>query len=80
MTVLAVFLAVAGFVGWTTIEQKVHNKTEEFLADGFDKGGRLERIVVDMIERTTEEIMFKGVQRVPEDDVRDNDESKEGEL
>jgi hypothetical protein len=69
MTVLAIFLAVAGFVGWTTIEQKVHGKTEEFLASGFEKGGRLDRVVVEMIERKTEEIMFNGVQTVREDDV-----------
>jgi hypothetical protein len=69
MTVLAIFLAVAGFLGWNTIEQKVHDKTEDFLAKGFDKGGRLDRVVVDMIERKTEEIMFRGVQPVGEDDL-----------
>lgn len=80
ITVLAVFLAVAGFVGWTTIEQKVHGKTEDFLAKGFEKGGRLDRIVVDMIERKTEQIMFQGVQPVGEDDLNggDEDKSKDG--
>lgn len=68
MTVLAIFLAVAGFVGWTTIEQKVHSKTEDFLAKGFEKGGRLDRIVVEMIERKTEQIMFRGVQPVEEEE------------
>ncbi|KRB79871.1 hypothetical protein ASE00_19435 [Sphingomonas sp. Root710] len=41
MTVLAIFLAVFGFVGWTTIEQKVHSKTEDFLTTGFEGDGRL---------------------------------------
>ncbi|MCB4859524.1 SLC19 family protein [Sphingobium sp. PNB] len=76
MTVLAIFLAVVGFLGWTTIEQKVHGKTEDFLAKGFEKGGRLDRVVVDMIERKTEEIMFRGVQPVGEDDLNGSEEDK----
>ena len=68
MTVLAIFLAVAGFIGWSTIEQKVHDKTEDFLVTGFAKGGRLDRVVVDVIERETQRIMFEGVQSVGEDD------------
>lgn len=76
MTVLAIFLAVVGFLGWTTIEQKVHGKTEDFLAKGFEKGGRLDRVVVDMIERKTEEIMFHGVQPVGEDDLNGGEEDK----
>lgn len=79
MTVLAVFLAVAGFVGWTTIEQKVHGKTEDFLAKGFEKGGRLDRIVVEMIERKTEEIMFRGVQPVGDDDLNGGNGEKDNE-
>ena len=77
VTVLAVILAVAGFVGWTTIEQKVHGKTEDFLAKGFDKGGRLDRVVVEMIERKTEEIMFRGVQPVGEDDLKSSEDNKD---
>lgn len=73
MTVLAIFLAVAGFLGWSTIEQKVHGKTEDFLTEGFKKGGRLDRVVVDMIERKTEEIMFQGVDPVGEDDLKANE-------
>ena len=68
MTVLAIFLAVAGFVGWTTIEQKVHAKTEDFLADGFARGGRLDRMVYERVTSAirdkTEELMFEGVERV----------------
>lgn len=78
MTLVAIFLAVAGFVGWTTIEQKVHGKTEDFLAKGFEKGGRLDRVVVEMIERKTEEIMFQGVDPVGEDDTGAN-EAEDGE-
>lgn len=76
MTVLAIFLAVVGFVGWTTIEQKVHDKTEDFLVKGFEKGGRLDRVVEDNIERKTEEIMFRGVQPVGEDDLNGNEKDK----
>lgn len=61
MTVLAIFLAVAGFVGWTTIEQKVHAKTQDFLANGFTKGGPLDQMVTKTIERKTAEIMYQGV-------------------
>ena len=71
ITVLAVFLAVAGFVGWTTIEQKVHAKTEDFLAKGFAKGGRLDGMVYERvtaaIRSKTEELMFEGVERVDVD-------------
>lgn len=76
MTVLAIFLAVVGFLGWTTIEQKVHGKTEDFLAKGFEKGERLDRVVVEMIERKTEEIMFRGVEPVGEDDLNGSEEDK----
>lgn len=76
MTVLAIFLAVLGFLGWTTIEQKVHGKTEEFLTDGFEKGGRLERMVLDVIETNSLEIMFRGVQPVGEDDVSSSEGDK----
>lgn len=76
MTVLAIFLAVVGFLGWTTIEQKVHGKTEDFLASGFEKGGRLDRVVVEMIEHKTEEIMFRGIQPVGDDDLNGNEEDK----
>lgn len=77
MTVLAIFLAVVGFLGWTTIEQKVHGKTEDFLAKGFEKGGRLDRVVVEMIERKTEEIMFHGVQPVGEEELNGDKEDQD---
>lgn len=63
MTVLAIFLAVAGFVGWTTIEQKVHSKTEEYLARGLEEGGRLESMVVGVIERKTENYLARGLEK-----------------
>ena len=80
MTVLAIFLAVLGFLGWTTIEQKVHDKTADFLVEGFKKGGRLDRVVVDMIERKTEEFMFQGVEQVGDDDTgRKDDKATDGD-
>ena len=75
LAVLAIFLAVAGFVGWTTIEQKVHGKTEDFLAQGFEKGGRLERIVLDVLETNSMEMMFRGVQPVSDDDLNGSEEN-----
>lgn len=71
MTLLAIFLAVAGFVGWNTIEQKVHSKTEDFLAKGFEKGGRLDGMVYERVTATirskTEELMFEGIEKVDSD-------------
>ena len=76
ITVLAVFLAVAGFVGWTTIEQKVHGKTEDFLAKGLEKGGRLHHMIVEMIERKTDETMYRGVEPVGEDEPLSQEQDK----
>ena len=68
ITVLAVFLAIAGVIGWNSIEQKVHTKTEDFLSKGFEKGGQLDRMVYqrvrDVVERKSEEYMFDGVQEI----------------
>lgn len=61
ITVLAVFLAVAGFVGWTTIEQKVHLKAEDYLASGFKDDGRLMEMLNERLtsaaEGKTDEIL-----------------------
>ncbi len=61
MTVLAIFLAVVGFLGWTTIEQKVHTKTEDFLSSGFRDDGRLMEMMNDRLsqaaDKKTEEIL-----------------------
>lgn len=50
MTVLAIFLAIAGFLGWTTIEQKVRSKAEDYLAEGFSQDGHLLRMLGLRIE------------------------------
>lgn len=82
MTVLAIFLAVFGFIGWNSIEQKVHSKTEDFLGKGFESGGRLDRMVqkrvIQVIENKTEEIMFSGIQEVDEADLRDGENGAAG--
>ena len=79
ITVLAVFLAVVGFVGWTSIEQKTHLKTEEYLKDGFKDGGALDemllRRVTEALRAKTEEIMFEGVS--PIENEYDVDEGRE---
>lgn len=72
MTVLAIFLAVFGFIGWNSIEQKVHAKTEDFLASGFEKGNRLDNMVAskvaEAIEIKTVEMMFNGIESLEEAD------------
>jgi hypothetical protein len=74
ITVLAVFLAIAGVIGWNSIEQRVHTKTEDFLSRGFEKGGHLDRMVYrrvkDVVESKTEEYMFDGVQEINSEDTR----------
>ncbi|QKR99204.1 hypothetical protein F9288_05715 [Sphingomonas sp. CL5.1] len=68
MTVLAIFLAVLGFVGWTTIEQKVHNLTDDFLKRGFEKGGPLHQILTEMNNR-----MYSGIQGIDETTLNGDD-------
>ena len=67
VTVLAIFLAVAGVVGWSTIEQKVHGKTHEIMINGLEKGGKLERMIAEMVERKSAEIIYNGVEQVDEE-------------
>jgi hypothetical protein len=73
ITVLAVVLAIAGVMGWNSIEQKVQTKTEDFLSKGFEKGGHLDRMVYrrvkDVIEQKSEEFMFDGVQEIEEEEL-----------
>ncbi|WP_336545096.1 hypothetical protein [Sphingomonas kyungheensis] len=72
ITVLAVFLAVVGFVGWTSIEQKAHLKTEEYLQDGFREGGALDEMlnmrVTEALKAKTQEMMFEGVSPIGSED------------
>ena len=72
MTVLAIFLAVIGFLGWTSIEQKAHSKADQFLEDGFKDGGRLHKMLFERVEEAlrlkTEEIMFEGIAPIEKDD------------
>lgn len=83
MTVLAIFLGVFGFIGWNAIEQKVHTKTEDFLEQGFKRGGRLDRIVnrrvKDAVERVSADTMFDGVQEVDADSTVEDDDADGGE-
>lgn len=72
ITVLAVFLAVVGFVGWTSIEQKAHSKTEEYLKYGFRDGGALDKMlnarVTEALKAKTQEMMFEGVSPIDNED------------
>lgn len=79
MTVLAIFLGVFGFIGWTSIEQKAHSKTEQFLSSGFADGGRLHRMLFERVEealrRKTEEIMYEGINPIADEPNKDDEEA-----
>ena len=78
MTVLAIFLGVFGFIGWNSIEQKAHRKTEQFLNSGFKDGGRLNTMLFERVEdalrQKTKDIMFEGVEPIDDTDA-DEDEA-----
>ena len=63
MTVLAIFLAVLGAVGWTTIEQRVHEKAEKYLKE---LDPVIRKSVAEAIRQKTNEIMYEGVAPVEE--------------
>lgn len=65
MTVLAIFLAVLGFIGWTSIEQRVHSKTEAYLSQLNDK---IMKQAENAIREKTNAIMYEGVSAVEEDE------------
>lgn len=80
MTVLAIFLGVFGFIGWSSIEQKAHTKTEQFLNSGFQDGGRLHEMLFERVEEAlrlkTEEIMFEGIASIEDDDENKDEGAK----
>jgi hypothetical protein len=60
MTVLAIFLAVFGVIGWNAISSGVHRRTEDFLNEGFKEGN----VLYEMIRARTNEIMYEGISTV----------------
>jgi len=73
MTVLAIFLAVLGFIGWTSIEQRVHSKTEDYLAKLNDS---IMEKAEEAIREKTNAIMYEGVGAVEEE--QEEDDPKDG--
>jgi membrane protein implicated in regulation of membrane protease activity len=69
ITLLAVFLAVLGVIGWTSIEQRVHQKTEAYLAK-LDEG--IQRRAEEAIREKTNAMMYEGVQPIDLDADRDD--------
>jgi hypothetical protein len=73
MTVLAIFLGVFGFIGWNAIQGRVHQRTEEFLNEGFKEG----RPLYQMLETRATEIIYEGIIPVVGDDDEENKEEGE---
>lgn len=68
MTLLAIFLAVLGVMGWNSIEQRVHQKTEAYLAK---LETEIQRRAEDTIREKTSAIMYEGVEPVAAAEGRD---------
>jgi hypothetical protein len=71
ITVLAVFLAVFGFIGWNAIQNRVHQRTEEFLNEGFKEG----RPLYQMLETRATEIIYEGIMPVVSEEEDENKEA-----
>lgn len=69
MTLLAFFLAVLAFVGWTSLAERVRSTTEAFLDEGIKEGGQIYQI----LKRTSESVTYEGVSEFQ----RDADDTKE---
>jgi len=63
MTLLGFFIAILAFIGWNGISGKVASDVSKFLADGFEDGAPLHRMLVDQTNRA----MYSGVQVVDDD-------------
>jgi hypothetical protein len=70
ITVLAVFLAVFGFIGWNAIENRVHEKTKNFLDEEFKEGKSL----YNMLETRATEIIYQGIAPITPGDAYDQDD------
>jgi hypothetical protein len=74
ITVLAVFLAVFGFIGWNAIENRVHEKTKNFLDEEFEEGKSL----YNMLESRATEIIYQGILPIAPGDSEDQDTDDAG--
>lgn len=57
LTLVTIFLAVLGVMGWNAIANGVKTRTEKFLEEGFQPGSSLYAMVQDRVTK----IMFEGV-------------------
>jgi len=79
MTLLAIFLGVAGVMGWNAISTSIGDRTERFLKEGFAEGEPLH----EMLQTQVTNAMYRGVSAVdlePEgEDDEDTDNQSLGE-
>lgn len=73
ITLLALFLGILGVIGWTAISDRVADRTEAFLEDGFRDGHDLHKLLEDKVK----EVMYEGVSQVDgnaeDEDVEEED-------
>ncbi len=79
MALLAFFIAILAFIGWSSISGKVAADVSTFLADGFKDGGPLHKLLVDETNRAR----YEGIHEVDtefadEAAEADKDGSREG--
>lgn len=63
MALLAFFIAILAYIGWNSISGKVASDVRKFLADGFEDGQPLHKMLVDQTSRA----MYEGVYQVDEE-------------
>ena len=59
LTALAIMLAIAGIIGWSSIEKKVEDgvreNVEQFLSKGFENGGQWDCVIEEKMNKKVEE-------------------------
>lgn len=73
MTLLAIFFAVLGVIGWNAISTGVRERTEGFLKEGFQPGKALHT----MVKKQVTDAMYAGVNAIDTDPK--NAERKDGD-
>jgi hypothetical protein len=62
LTLLAMFFAVLGVIGWNAISAGVRQRTKDFLEEGFREGNALHQ----MLRKRVDETMYEGVAALSE--------------
>ena len=60
MTLLAFFIAILAYIGWSSISGKVASEVKAFLAEGFEDGQPLHRMLVEQKDKA----MFEGITEI----------------